>query len=487
MTLWLPFLSGILLSLTLPQVGLWPLVWIALVPYVLFLSDNRVTAWKNILGSLLFGVPYGIATVYPLMQITGWWWTPSSMPQAVSPELLFAGGVALVSLFGALFFVPFGLAVRKWGRGSLSPLILAVLWVTMEWIRSFALSGFSWGVLGYALVDTEFLKHIAAVFNVYGLSFLVVGVNAAFALCLVLRGGLPMNFKNTSEQLLRVVREEPKRMHGVFFVVLFFVGALAFGFARERVLSCDGTPRTVAAIGSTLTTEESVGEGAYRHYRTKILAALKERPDVVVLPENTFPFFELDEKDWSLRPYALVPLHNKEELYGDLLGITRDYPETVFAVGLHTINGTKRYNSTVFYQNGEVVARYHKRKLVPFTEFVPPPFSLPLFVTLEAGEARQLFEVKGIRVTGLSCSEIGNSRVDISGAQLIVASSNDSVVVGTAISRVHETMARMRALEAGAYLLRASKGEETSIIAPNGDIIVRGEGVLVATMEQCGT
>ena len=214
--------------------------------------------------------------------------------------------------------------------------------------------------------------------------------------------------------------------------------------------------------------------------------ALKEQPDVVVLPENTFPFFELDEKDWSLRPYALVPLHNKEELYGDLLGITRDYPETVFAVGLHTINGTKRYNSTVFYQNGEVVARYHKRKLVPFTEFVPPPFSLPLFVTLEAGEARQLFEVKGIRVTGLSCSEIGNSRVDISGAQLIVASSNDSVVVGTAISRVHETMARMRALEAGAYLLRASKGEETSIIAPNGDIIVRGEGVLVATMEQCG-
>lgn len=477
-----PLLSGILLSLTLPHVGFWPIVWVALVPYLLFAASAQVSVKKNITGSLFFGVPYAIATTYPLMDISGWWWVSSG--DLSEGKLLFGGMVVLVALWGALFFIPVGLLARKAMGWPLAPVILAIGWTIIEWLRTgFALFGYSWGVLGYTLIDTVFVKQVAQIFGVYGLSFLIVGVNGALATLLYSYGG-PKSIRQFFLYSLGLIRRGGTPMAGVFAVSAFFVGAVVYGAANTFVGCEYKEPLRVAVIGSTLSTEESVGGGAYRMYRKEMLSALTQKADIIALPENAFPFFEIDEETGSLRTYSIVPLANKEELYADLISITRNHPRTTFAVGLHTHKKGKRHNSVVFIQNGELIAYYHKRKLVPFVEYVPISLAPSPVVVFEPGEARQYVNIGGIQTAVLACSEVGDSHIDTVGAELIIASSNDSVFEGSAIPRIHHAMARMRALESGAYLLRPSKGGVSSVIAPDGRVMAHGEGETLVTQIQ---
>ena len=73
-SLLMPLLSTVLLSLALPWVGYTFLVWIALVPLFLFLSDERVTRMKALAVSFFALFIHMLLVAYPLMHISGAWW-----------------------------------------------------------------------------------------------------------------------------------------------------------------------------------------------------------------------------------------------------------------------------------------------------------------------------------------------------------------------------------------------------------------------------
>lgn len=79
-------------------------------------------------------------------------------------------------------------------------------------------------------------------------------------------------------------------------------------------------------------------------------------------------------------------------------------------------------------------------------------------------------------------SEVGDAGITLRGADIIIAPSNDGVFTAPGIAATHHTMARMRALESQAYLLRAVRGGRSSIIAPSGDVLAQTDnsGVLFA-------
>ena len=57
----------------------------------------------------------------------------------------------------------------------------ASIWVLLEWVQNWMLSGFPWQLLGYSqYLNLPFLQW-AAITGVYGLSFLIVLFNAALA------------------------------------------------------------------------------------------------------------------------------------------------------------------------------------------------------------------------------------------------------------------------------------------------------------------
>jgi DNA primase catalytic core len=64
-------------------------------------------------------------------------------------------------------------------------------------------------------------------------------------------------------------------------------------------------------------------------------------------------------------------------------------------------------------------------------------------------------------------------------ARLLLIPSNDSVFEGTAAAKMHQIMARARAIENDAYVARADKGGTTSVIDPYGRVATSTNGGFV--------
>jgi len=144
---------------------------------------------------------------------------------------------------------------------------------------------------------------------------------------------------------------------------------------------------------------------------------------------------------------------------------------------LHTNKLGLRYNSILFYKNGEIIGVYHKRKPIPFTEYAPFGLHVPLYETISIGDAKQDFSMGNITLSGNLCSEVGFTDLISRNVDIIIAPSNDSVLFSERIGVLQHQFARMRALETGAYMLRSSKGGISSIIDPYGRVIESKSGV----------
>ena len=88
----------------------------------------------------------------------------------------------LLILYMALYLACFVAVCRRLDFSS--PLFAwsaASVWVLLEWVQNWMLSGFPWQLLGYSqYLNLPFLQ-LAAITGVYGLSFLIVLCSAALA------------------------------------------------------------------------------------------------------------------------------------------------------------------------------------------------------------------------------------------------------------------------------------------------------------------
>lgn len=175
-------LSGLLLGLAFPQVlngfaGV--LAFIAFVPLLLAVGENArssrrwsIVAWFYVTFVIYHG-------------ITNWW--VCSWQERTDPYL-FASGIALW-LFHPFFlmlpFVALASIRRRLGVGwmlAMTPLSIA----GFEWLHGQTDASYPWLTTGYTLVQTPFAQ-IADIIGVYGLSFLIAGVNSILVYLLMQR------------------------------------------------------------------------------------------------------------------------------------------------------------------------------------------------------------------------------------------------------------------------------------------------------------
>ncbi len=128
---------------------------------------------------------------------------------------------------------------------------------------------------------------------------------------------------------------------------------------------------------------------------------------------------------------------------------------------------------------------YHKHHLVPFGEYIP---LRPLVESLgglvqipmsdfSSGPADQPpLSIAGIQIGASICFEVvfpDLVRRQLPQAQLLVNVSNDAWFGDSLAPHQHLEMARMRALETGRYLLRATNNGISAVLAPTGAIVQR--------------
>src|SRR5712692_5154596 len=171
--LFLTLVSAVLYALSFPPCSLFPLAWVALVPF--FLAAARVRPGYAAACEIFWGVAaaYGV----------GWWF-----PGTVSNYL----GLSPVASWASFFAVGIGLAGIYFGafaawlswiarRQAASPLLLAAGWGACEFARANLLIGNPWALAGYSQVALTQLMQIADATGPYGVGMLIAAVNACLA------------------------------------------------------------------------------------------------------------------------------------------------------------------------------------------------------------------------------------------------------------------------------------------------------------------
>jgi apolipoprotein N-acyltransferase len=278
---WLPaIISGLLMTAAFPKVGLSGLAWLALVPLLVSLRGQRP---KNAFRTgMIAGLTHYLTLLYWVvftMRTYGYlpWW------QCVSLLVLLA---AYLAVYPGLFALMVTRFCRKPGQ---LVLVAPVLWVALEYIRSFLFTGFPWGIVGYSQFNRLHIIQISDMFGVYGISFLVVFFNAAVYVLLLFLAGKHWHGQPVGRwQALKA-----------FVTPLLLIGScLAYGSMRigdmDEAMRGAASPRMAVVQGNI--DQARKWDPAFQiavppKIRGLTLSAAARQPDLVVWPETATPFY----------------------------------------------------------------------------------------------------------------------------------------------------------------------------------------------------
>ena len=323
-----PLLSVVFLYLTFPNYfywhGLWPLGWIALVP--IFPLLEKIDFRSKWVAGGLFGVLfYGL--------LVAWF-----IPYSLWGYILF---VLMLSLQPVLFFGFYGFKPK---RHHLDVIFVPALWVGTELLRSLLMKGFSWS-LSCSQAFQPLAVQTACLWGPWGITFIMVFVNYCFYKMFWLKSRRTF-------------------YAGMIFISLIFI--FCFGFYGLRLgpqQNGFGMPLTILAVQPNIDFKKKNDATYFEAHINKQKALTIEGAeghglDIVIWPETSIP------ADLSGDPLATKTLHH----------LARKLKAYVLVGSVLASQGV-HYNSAVLLNpRGDVMDLYHKRHLIPFSEYVPKTF-----------------------------------------------------------------------------------------------------------------
>ncbi|MGD0730404.1 MAG: apolipoprotein N-acyltransferase [Terracidiphilus sp.] len=496
-------LSAGLLELPFPLAGPLPpwrsvFAWFGLVPLLwAILSD----AGKPEPGALRRGFLLGYLCGF-LWYLGNCYWVRDVMLHygdmpVLAPTLLLMGYSLVLGLYFGFFGIGVALVRKATGSTRLALAAAPVLWAGLELAAS-RITSVPWDQLGYSQVDNGLVNQLAPWTGVYGISFVLVGVNALIAHNFI--SPLPpwswiweVDPKAPRIGWLALPKAKAWRIAGPLLANVGWFGMVYFvpptpaptatavlvqpnldvagenGWAKpgewdEHIaeftrLAGEQCKTYIAGIPQTGAPN---GEMICPPYST--------HPDLVVWPESPAPFDELDPRFQK----ALAGIAHAEQA-----------PLVVGNLGMEFSpeEGSWRdYNSAlVVGADGARVGRYDKIHLVPYGEYIPfkELFSFAHKLTgrvseFTRGADRKVFRLNGHRYGVFICYEAVFAdevrQFAQLGAEVLVNISDDGWYGDTSAPWQHLNMVRMRAIENRRWILRDTNNGVTAVIDPYGRV-----------------
>ena len=475
--IWLALGTGILLFLSFPgAVGLWPVAWVALVPLLLALKDVRPAVAARL--GLIAGMVHYVSLLYWVIIVLGRYGNLSLWVSI--PALL------LLALYMSSYLVLFCVIIsRVWiHREMLVVWVGPLLWVGLDFIRSFLFSGFPWQDLGYSQYKALLLIQTADLTGHYGITFHIVLVNSVTALLLVLWFA-NRSADQTMEQILtlRIRRAWFQAILPALCMVLVILG---YNMYRYHQLSETITKRPTMKIGVVQGNIEQDQKWSpamrletidiYTRLSEQALAQENDPPELLVWPETALPFLISDNPYFRKVEKELI---TKQKVW--LLSGAPYYQEVA-----DKIRGQRKeflsYNSAyLFSPDGGISARYDKQHLVPFGEYVPLSEYLPLPGPLvenvgnfSSGKPGKPLSCQDAAIGVLICFESIFPKLardwTYKGANLLVNITNDAWYGRSSAPWQHLSMSVFRAVENRRSLVRSANTGVSAVIDPLGRI-----------------
>jgi apolipoprotein N-acyltransferase len=451
---WLAVPAGAALALAFAPVSWVPLAFLC--PAVLFLlwqdAAPRRAAWRGFLftgGTFLAGTYW----LYHSIHLVG------GAPLWIAAFLM----LGLVAIMGC-YTAGLGYVVARWGAASGARrwlLLLPAGWVLVEWFRGWFLSGFPWLALGYTQLDTP-LAGFAPLSGVYGTSLAVALVAGALV-------GL-------------LLGDRAARVAAAATIAAVAIAAAALG--RIEWTEPRGTRIDVALVQGAV--PQSMKWEPGERERTLDLYAELTMPhlgaDIIVWPEAALPALESDLRDYLETLRATARAQGSDVVMGLL---RRDRTTGAFHNSMVALGATEQW--------------YDKRRLVPFGEFFPVPaavrewlrlMNLPYSDFVPGARDQAPLTAGGETLAPTICYEDAYASEQLALARrstLLVNVTNDAWFGDSTAPHQHLDISRMRSLETGRPMLRATNDGVTALIAHDGSL--QGTlpqfqpGVLTGTVE----
>lgn len=462
------------------------------------LASSRLwQRWASRFGQVFWaGFWRGWCFATAWLAATFWWLYISLHVYGGLPAWLSVLAVFLLAAaLGLYYAVACGLWLRWSARqGAVGQVLLfAALWLLAELCRGVFFTGFPWGAVGYAHVDSG-LAGYAPWLGVYGLSALAAGLAAL--LWQILR------------QLLMVRQGKGLRFAAGAAAVaasIVAVGAWhkhSWG-GRLQPLAGQG-PLSVALLQGNIPQEEKFQpnggmELALDWYGQQMMAA---QADLVVLPETALPLLpqQLPEGYWQALQQRFgrggqtvligVPAGDWQAGYVNaVVGMAPGGVQTVggAASGSHFAYDASRSQQADFYlpPAPQPEYRYAKHHLVPFGEFIPWGFQwlvdmmhIPLGSFQRGAPNQPRLLVQGERVQPNICyedlfgEELAASFADAATAPTVLVNVSNIAWFGNTVAiDQHRHISRMRAMELARPMLRATNTGATAVIDATGRVV----------------
>lgn len=423
-----------------------PWEWAALAPICLWAfvaltggcSARRAFAVGYAFGLGQFG--FGVSWVFVSIHEHG----NAGLPLAALLTAMLVGFLAFIPALVAAATTALSLSVptrRLW--------VFPAAWVTGEWIRSWIFTGFPWLAIGYTQSDGP-LAGYAPVFGVLGIGAVLAGTAAALEFIRTTASG-----------------------RGRGFALAILLGVWTCGAALRAVswTHPEGPPLAVALVQGNVPQENKWDA----RRADEILARYAELTEpllgtpLIVWPEAALPRVYHELAGTYLTQLQVAAAAAGSEI---LLGLLRFDPERRVYLNSVLLLGLDRQF-------------YDKRHLVPFGEYFPVPdlvrrwmqvLEMP-YSDLGAGPPQpELLRAHDLPFAAFICYEavFGNEVIrDLPAARLLVNVSNDAWFGRSFAPHQHFQIARLRAIETGRDLVRATNTGVTALVDATGRVRAR--------------
>lgn len=378
-------------------------------------------------------------------------------------------GIYILFVYGALALglgLQFGLLTIYIHR---IPLVAsASIWTLFEWIRLYFLCGFTFNPVGLALTTTPFSLQSVTLFGIFGLSFIVMLTNLA-------------------------VWKKRWKAAASLAVFPYLAGGILWGYHHSKLR--DAPTMSVALVQTALLPSQKLYfperpsdfVSPYEQWAriNALLTKVREKVDLVVLPEAAVPFsdnYPLYSKEHVLK---ILGTNSQDRLFqvsnlywinalGNKLGAD-------MIVGLDGEENGCHYSSAFFSSKGEM-ERYDKQILLPLAEYLPfkglksltASYGIKEFFT--HGKGPRIFQSKFPIATSICYEETFGDILrqgKRAGAKLFVNLTNDNWYPNSNLPQAHFDMARVQTVANGTPLVRACNSGVTAAVDSLGNVVAQ--------------
>jgi apolipoprotein N-acyltransferase len=443
----LALLSGMLLGISFPESRLWLCAWIALVPLFIALAG---CGWKRALllswasGFCFFGI------------IFQW-------------SLLFGFSVwlALCLMFGLCTGICGAITAPFLNSDSSAVRITypALVWVSIEYIRSFGFLGMNWGSISYSQFTFLPLIQIVSITGMYGVTLMIVLFNSALRE-LLMKAAFRRRTAEESD------RTGQLSMISIVIAVALPLMSICWGCCR---LSSDRSKESLyprvrisavqPSLDMCLQRDASVQRMSLSTLEKLTSRGQAEGGALFLWPESSM----------------LTYFPNDEQVKERICNFTARRGIYLLAGAPYMGSDSHIYNEAFLISpKGGVVEGYAKRRLVPFSENLPfsrylrkyHPFNR--FSDVKPGNAWKTFVTPMARFGALICFENDFpyiARLNIrKGAQFLAVLANDAWFERTSAAAHHLSWGVFRAVENHSNLVQSANTGISAFIDYNGRI-----------------